>query len=322
MDENQALSTDNFAEMLGGGGENEQTEESDSQNEDDAQEVEQEAAADEGTDDAQEGDEGEDEGEQDEQTNKDSTEAFLELEINGEKVKLSKDEVKSGYLRQEDYTQKTQSLAKDRQSWQAHVQQQAAEVQQFSQELGALTGIDAQIQEYQNVDWHSLRETDPLSYNTHMLEFQNLKAVRGEVVQSIGQKQESLAKAQQQIFLQQSQEAQAHMAKVIPGFGKEHIAQMKEFGLKQGFTAAELAAVSDKRTLETLWKAAQYDKTQAATKQAIKKVSALPTKANKAAPSSKPASQLNIEKQVKRVQQTGNVKDFAAMLAMTSSKKG
>jgi len=322
MDEDQALSTDNFAEMLGGGGDNEQTDDSDSQNAEDAQETEQEAAPDDDADDAQEGDEGSEDEEQDDQPEKESTDAFLELEINGEKVKLTKDEVKNGYLRQQDYTQKSQSLAKDRQSWQSHVQQQAAEVQQFSQEIGALTGIDAQLQEYQNVDWQALRETDPLSYSAHMADWQNLKNVRGEVVESIGQKQQSLQRAQQQIFQQQTAEAQAYMAKVIPGFGKEHVAQIKDFGLKQGFTPAELGNVSDKRMLETLWKAAQYDKSQAATKQAIKKVSALPTKANKPAPASKPASQLNLDKQVKRVQQTGSVKDFAAMLAMTTSKKG
>ena len=318
MDEDQALTPSSFAEMMSAPDDNEQTDDSDSQNEGDDQETEQEAATDEGTDDAQEGEEGDDEGEQDEQPEKDSTDVLFELEINGEKVKVTKEEAKNGYLRQQDYTQKSQSLAKDRQGWQSHVQQQAAEVQQFSQEIGALTGIDAQLQEYQNVDWNALRETDPLSYSAHMADWQNLKSVRGEVVESIGQKQANLAKAQQQIFQQQSQEAQAYLVKAIPGFGKEHVAAIKEFGIKQGFSPKELGNVADGRMIETLWKAAQYDKSQAATKQVIKKVSALPTKANKPAAASKPASQLNIEKQIQRVKQTGSVRDFAALLGRTT----
>ena len=101
---------------------------------------------------------------------------------------------------------------------------------------------------------------------------------------------------------------------MIPGFGKEHLSQMKDFGTKHGFTPAELANVADKRMLEVLWKASQFDKSQATTQKAIKAVSALPTKANKAAPASKPASEVNIDKQIKRVHQTGKVQDFAALL--------
>lgn len=314
MDEDQALSADNFAEMLGGEGDNEQTDDSDSQNADDAQETEQEAATEDDTDDAQDGEEGDEDGEQDEQPEKDSTDAFLELEINGEKVKLSKDEVKNGYLRQQDYTQKAQTLAKDRQNWQAHVQQQAAEVQQFSQELGSLTSIDEALQQYQQINWQQLRDEDPINYAAHATDFQNLKASRNDLVASIQQKQQNLEQARKQTFHEQSLEAQAHMAKVVPGFGKEHIKQINDFAMKQGFTANELKNVADKRMIETLWKAAQYDKSQAATKQAIKKVSALPTKANKPAPASKPASQLNTEKQLQRLKKTGSVRDFGALL--------
>jgi hypothetical protein len=95
---------------------------------------------------------------------------------------------------------------------------------------------------------------------------------------------------------------------------------MREVGKKVGFTAAELANVTDKRVLEVLYKAAQYDKQQNTTQQAIKKVSALPTKASKPAPASKPAAQLHLEKQTRRLDQTGSVKDFAALLGMTSRK--
>lgn len=318
MDED--LSTNNFAEMMSAPPENEQTEESDSQNDESDQETEQEAATDDNTDDAQDGEEGDEEGKQDEQPEKDSTDAFLELEINGEKVKVSKEEAKNGYLRQQDYTQKAQNLARERQESQQHIQQQFAQVQQFSTELGQLTQIDATLGQYQAVDWAALRETDPLSYSTHLAEYNNLRAQRGEVANAIGFKQQQFSQLQAQQFNQQTQEAQAYLSAKIPGFGKEHLAQMKEFGVKHGFTADELANVADKRMLEVLYKAAQYDKQQATTKQAVKAVAALPTKANKPAPTSKPANEVNIDKQVKRVQQTGSLKDFGALLGMTPRK--
>lgn len=326
MDEDQPLNTDSFAEMLGGESDNEQTEQSDSQSADDAQDAadgtDQQDGNDAG-DDAQDGadDNGEaaDEG-QDEQPPKDSAEAFLELEINGETVKVSKDEAKNGYLRQQDYTQKAQRLAHERQEWNQHVAQQVAEVQQFSQELGQLTNIDAALKEYQAVDWNALRAEDPVSYSLHMAEFNDLRTRRGELAVGIQQKQQQLTAAQQQAqrqaLAQQTQEAQAHMSSLIPGFGKEHITAMRDYGQRIGFTADELAQVADKRMLEVLWKASQFDQQKATTQQAIKKVSALPTKANKPAPASKPAAQLNIEKQTRRLDQTGSVKDFASLLGL------
>lgn len=326
--EDTTLSTDSFAEMLSGGGDNEQTEQSDSQSADDAQEnsegTDQQDGSTEG-DDAQDG--GDDNGEageegQDEQPAKDSTEAFLELEINGEKVQVSKDEAKNGYLRQQDYTQKAQRLAQERQQWDAHVAQQAAEVKQYAQEIGQLQSIDAALAQYQQIDWDDLRETDPVNYGIHAADYNRLQVRRGEVERGIVQKQQSLTaqqqQAQAQARAQQTAEAQAHMAALVPGFGKEHIAEMKAIGQKAGFTDAELAGVTDKRMLEVLWKASQFDKQKTTAQQAIKKVSALPTKAAKATPAAKPAAQLHIEKQTRRLQQTGSVKDLAAALAMTS----
>jgi hypothetical protein len=317
-DEGQALTTDSFASMLGGDGDNGQPE-TDPQSTD----PDPDATAPDPDPDAADPDVDPDapvdpDADPDGQPEADPPEAFLELEINGEKVKVSKDEAKNGYLRQQDYTQKAQKLAVERQEWSQHVAKQAAEVTQYSRELGALHTMDATLGEYEKVDWAALRNEDPMTYSVHMTDFNAMKAQRADMVAAIGHKQQSLQAAQKQSFAQASQEAAEHMAKVVPGFGKEHVAELREYGLKTGFSAEELANVADKRSLEVLWKAAQYDKAQATKQTAIKAVSALPTKANKPAPASKPAAQLNAEKQVKRVQQTGNVKDFAALLAMTS----
>jgi hypothetical protein len=317
MDEDQPLNTDSFAEMLGGDGDNGQPE-TDPQSDEPEQEAAEETAPEGDEEGEQEGADEEADPEQAEQPEKDSADDFLELEIDGEKVKVSKDEAKNGYLRQQDYTQKAQRLATERQEWAQHVQKQAAEVQQFSQEIGQLTNIDAALRDYQAVDWNALREADPVSYAAHMADFNDLRARRGDVAVAIQQKQQQLQATARQDFAQKSQEAQAHMAKIVPGFGKEHVAEMRAYGQKLGFTDAELANVADKRSLEVLWKAAQFDKQQQTTQQAIKKVAALPTKAAKAAPASKPADQVNIEKQTRRLAQTGKVQDLATLLGMAS----
>lgn len=305
------LSTNSFAEMMSGGDDNEQTDE-DSQNDEDGQETEQEAdQSEEGAEDSEESEEG-----QEEQPEKDSAEAFLELEINGEKVKVTKEEAKNGYLRQQDYTQKAQNLARERQEAHQHFAQQAAQVQQFSNEIGQLTRIDETLRDYERVDWQALRNEDPSQYGIHLAEYNDLRARRSDVVNAIGQKQQQFAQQHEQAFAQQTQEAQQYLTQKIPGFGKPHLDQMREFGVKHGFTVDELANVTDKRSLEVLWKASEYDKAQATTKKAVKAIAALPTKANKPAPAIKP-DEVSIDKQVKRVKQSGSVKDFGALLGMT-----
>jgi hypothetical protein len=311
-DTNEALTTDSFASMLGGEGDNEQPE-TDSQSADDDQENSEDTAQDEPEAESQDDAEGEDEA-QDEQPEADSSKDVIELEIDGEKVALTKDEVKAGYLRQQDYTQKAQNLAREKQDQAEFVKAQMESVTQMSRELGQLHQIDATLQQYQNVDWQRLRAEDPLSYSTHLAEFNDLRARRGDVVNQIGQKQQQLTAKQQETFATQTKEAAAHMATVVPGFGEQHLKQMKDFGLKLGFNAQELAAIADKRVMEALYKASAYDKAQAETKQAVKKVSALPTKAAKPAPAAKPAAEQRTEKLKHRLAQTGSVKDFAALL--------
>jgi len=324
------MSTDSFAEMLSGPGDNEQTEQSDSQNAETEQENSEgtnQQDGDDAGDDAQDG--GDDSGEageegQDEQPAKDSAEAFLELEINGEKVQVSKDEAKNGYLRQQDYTQKAQRLAQERQEWNAHVAQQAAEVQQYAQEIGQLQGIDASLRQYEQIDWEALRAEDPVSFGAHLAEFNDMRFRRGQMETAIAQKLQSLTaqqqQAQAQARAQQTAEAQAHMAALIPGFGKEHTDQMTKAAQDLGFSLEEIKLFADKRLMHGLWKIAQFDKQQNTKQQAIKKVSALPTKAAKAAPAAKPAAQLHIEKQTRRLEQTGSAKDFAALLGMVPRK--
>jgi hypothetical protein len=194
----EPLNQDSFAEMLNGPLETEQPAEQESQNEDPDQLPDNDGAQSDDPDQpAPDGDPDPDPA-QDEQPKPDSPQIAFEIEINGEKIEVSKDEAKNGYLRQQDYTQKAQNLARERQEMQTHIQQQFAQVQQFSNEIGQLTGLDAEIARYKSVDWQALRAEDPLSYSTHLAEFNDLRTRRGEMAQAVGQKQQALAQQAQQ----------------------------------------------------------------------------------------------------------------------------
>lgn len=300
------LSVEQLANELSGATESEQpVEEQDSIDGETAQE-----ATDEPTE--AEGEQPEAE-EQPEQPEEDSAPAPIELDINGEKVQLTLDEVKNGYLRQQDYTQKAQNLARERQEAQAQLQQEYAQVQALAGEYGQLTNIDSQLQQYQAVDWRQLRESDPLAYSTHMADMQNLRAMRADLQQQITGKQQHMKQQEAADFAQRTEKAREFLQKNLPKFGQQDIDSIRKAAETVGFERAELSKFADGRAMLALWKAAQWDALQAKKPIVQNKVAALPTKATKAAASAAPASQTaNIEK---RLSKSGKLSDFAALLS-------
>ena len=119
------LSIDQLATELSGSDAQEQPEDQDSEGVENEQEADESASETEG--DEPQGDDTEGDAEA-EQPEKDSVK-LVELTLDGEKGKLSLDEVKNGYLRQADFTQKTQNLARERQEAQARDQQDFQNVQ-------------------------------------------------------------------------------------------------------------------------------------------------------------------------------------------------
>lgn len=258
--------------------------------------------------------EGEEDPAQEEQPEKDSSEVFLEWESNGEKIRVSQDELKNGYLRQQDYTQKTQNLARESQALQARVQQEFQAVQSMATEFGQLASIDSQLQQYQQVNWQALKEQDPFAYGTALAEMNNLRAIREDVTRQIDGKRQYMTQLQAQTFQQATAEAEEHLKKAIPNFGTETLKTMKQYGEKLGFSAQELANVADKRMLQVLYEASQWRALQDKKPALQNKVKALPTKATKPAAQAVPQKQVQLDKQVRRLSQTGKTSDFAALL--------
>lgn len=306
------LTAGDLANELSGAVDNEQPVE-DSQND----EQEQENQSEEGQEqEAQEGEQPEGaEGEaQEDQPEAESSEVFLEWESNGEKIRVSQEELKSGYLRQQDYTQKTQNLARESQALQQRVQQEFQQVQAMATEYGQLTSIEQQLQQFGQVNWQGLRESDPLAYAAAMADYNNLRNERENVARQIEGKRQHMTQLQQQNFQKQTEEAKEFLAKEIPNFGPDALNAMRTAGKSLGFSDEFLGGLADGPALLGLWKAAQWDALQAKKPAIQNKVKALPTKATKAAAPAAPQKQVQLDKQLQRLNKSGKTTDFAALL--------
>jgi len=264
--------------------------------------------------------------EESEETEGEEEEELYAVTVNGEEVAVSLDELLSGYSRQSDYTRKTQEIAGDRKEMEALQQQYNSEVQQIQQErqqyMEALTNIisnnSGELEKFSNIDWNALRENDPIEYVTTREQYREAQ----EKIQGLQNEHARAAQAQQA----QNNHAQQEMLKVekgklveaLPEWGdpdkqKDLSANLQSYAKEQGFTAQELNSLVDHRSVLVLLKAQKYDQLQKSDVKS-KKLKNKP-KVIRAGQgrSSSDNSKSKRTAQMKRLKQSGHIKDASAL---------
>ena len=87
-----------------------------------------------------------------------------EIDYEGEKYKVPK-VLKDAFLRNADYTTKTQTLAEQRREFEAQ-QQQAVARQEFQQKhiqaVAKVISIDERLEQFSKLDWNAITDADPV----------------------------------------------------------------------------------------------------------------------------------------------------------------
>ncbi|MCT9125406.1 hypothetical protein [Cupriavidus gilardii] len=285
-----------------------QPEEVEAQNDDQPEQEQEEAEADESTD--------PDEPESDQPEAESLDDKVVTWETaSGEKFEVPVAELKQGYMRNQDYTHKTQQLAKEREIVQQEVQQQFQRAEEFAQELGALHAQNSYIQQLEAALGQIDRNTDPVTYNTVANDLILARQQRSDLAGRIAQVQQQRTYAQQQAMLEAQKQAVAELSagpNAIPGFGKELVHKLNQTGRDYGFSDQELAMTTDPRYLRVLHDAMQWREAQAKKPEVVKKVKQAPPKPAKQT-ASRPAS--DIEKTVKQFKSKPTLDGLAALLA-------
>lgn len=193
------------------------------------------------------------------------TEELEEIEYEGKKAKVPK-ELRDAFLRQQDYTRKTQEVAAQRQQ----VEQQVAEFQRTAQfhqqhigEVAKVISIDERLQQFRQLNWDQLTEADPVQAAKLDRQMRNLEAERSQLTQSISQKQQALAFQAKQATARQMEEGQRALEREIKGWSPELQKKLAETAKSIGYKSEELAQVSDPRAVKLLHKAYLYDQMMA-----------------------------------------------------------
>ena len=179
----------------------------------------------------------------------------------GEEREVTLDELIKSYQLGTDYTKKSQAVAEERKAVEAERQriEEARYLRdQYAERLQVIEQMLNQQPETENLDY--LKETDPIGYAVKVAELsqreKQLAQVRAEQARIAEQQQ----REQQEQLGQVVQAESRKLAEVIPEYadpqkGETLRRELREFGMKAGFSEQELANVYDSRAVLTLWKA-------------------------------------------------------------------
>lgn len=196
---------------------------------------------------------------------------FADLEWDGQVYQVPKG-LKDAFMRNEDYTKKTQELAEQRKAIE-HVQslaeaqkREAAFVKSIEQEQHELFMIDSYLKQVRSMNWSDLSAQEMF---TRRNEIDQIKERRSEIQESINNKRKTFTDELQAKLRELQGKSRELASKSISGFGEETEKTIREYAKSAGFTDRELDSVFlDPRSVRLIWEAAQYRKVEAGTAKA------------------------------------------------------
>ena len=188
-------------------------------------------------------------------------EDLFELELDGQ-VHVLPGALKGAFLRQADYTRKTQELAEQRRALEAERQALTGERKALSgaaADRATLAALDRQLEAFEGVDWRSLAQEDPQRAQALWSSFQETQELRQEFAAALSQHEgrEELRAARE--AAERMAQTGRTLAQEIDGWSPETAAKLVAYAQAFGVTMEELAEAADPRLWKILHKAWRAD---------------------------------------------------------------
>jgi hypothetical protein len=242
----------------------------------------------------------------------------FEWEYQGEKYVLPAKlkPITDGVMMQSDYTRKTQELAEHRRfvEEQAKQLQSAAQFQAAAQkEFAELSTLDSKLDQFRQVDWSKLWESDPVEAGKLRIMRDEIKDARERLASDLTQKQQDFQSQQQQHLKKMIANGAEILQREIKGWSPELAKSIRSHAAQYGFTEAELGTVVDPRIVRMMHDAYQYRKMTTANTAAKKVVTASKT-LKPGQPATAATNQARQDQLSAQFKKTGDLKAGAALL--------
>jgi len=240
------------------------------------------------------------------------------VKVDGEEQEVTLDELRNGYQRQADYTRKSQALAEQRKAYEANLQAIQSEREQYSQALEMMAAQQKnELAQYENIDWKTLKEDDPMEYMEKRLEYQE---TRDKIARVEQERQRVAAEQQQRVQQQLSEIMQTEFTKLkeaLPAYADPSSNlknELRDYGLSLGFSQQDLDSISDHRVVLVLHKAMLQDRAAQGTVRKAKASKPVPKVVKSGTPESKTQRSKKASQQRReRLAKTGSTRDATSV---------
>ena len=238
------------------------------------------------------------------------------VRVGDDEVDLTLDELQSGYMRQSDYTRKTQQVAEGRKQAEAELQALEAQRQSYAEQLAA---VEAALQQSEPSEeyWTHLQEHDPIEFLSQKEAYrsrQDALALAKTEKERVQQEQMAAYEAQAQERLKQEGQK---LLEAIPEWRDPDTMQREKNAVYTyahrhlGFSPEELKNASDHRAVVTFRKAYLYDELMSQKPAASKKTKKAPKMVKGGQPTTKRETSAKRKRQ--QLQSIGKQKGSKAM---------
>jgi len=207
-----------------------------------------------------------------EDSDEEQTSELVKLKVNGEEIEKPLDEVVALAQQGLDYTKKTQEVAEQRKQLETFEQQLKMQERQFAEQaqlnnllmedVAKITSLDQQLDQYRDVDWEKLTDSDFVEAQKQYMAFNKLQQQRNDLVSQFEAKRQTALSKHQEVIADKVRKGKEQLAKKIPNWSPETIQEIINTGKAYNFSDDELAGITDTRHIEVLWDALQWRKSQ------------------------------------------------------------
>lgn len=246
------------------------------------------------------------------------------LKINDEIGEVDEEEAVKGYLRQSDYTRKTQEVAKERDAVKVEREKELPILRERQQKYAdGITQIEETLKAMmpQEPDWDTLRVENPEDFARQHAEWSVIKDRLADVAAEKQRVQDEIAAQQQKDTQEYLQAENRKLAEAIPEWKDPKVAdkeldEMASYAKDTfGFTDADLGTVVDSRLMLLLRAAYQGSIAKAKVPVIKKKIEEIRT----ATPGPKDEQRPKVTEEIKRskkLRASGKVEDAAKRLEL------
>ena len=237
----------------------------------------------------------------------DDEEKAITVEIDGEPVSL--DELKLGYLRQSDYTKKTQAVAEQRRA----VEEQTRVYESSLQAL--LTAAGADLSRFQGVNWEQVAVEQPDQYRQAKALYEQTRQTYDFIKSQADDHMKRMQEHAQASLRERAKESLGILKSSIPDWSNDLYYKIGDYAQKElGVSADEFNNIADHRSIIAMYKAMQFDQAKKVTAEKKAKASPQKTLSGSKADATKAVKTETYRKTRDRLKKTGSMDDAVKAL--------